>query len=467
MAAPTAPAGVALLAVLLAGCQSYHAAPLSPDAHAAALESRSLDDPRLHRFLTAAGAPDPVSSWDLTTLSLAALYFHPALELARADLAEALAGVRTARQLPNPSLGFEDLAFTPRAPAGARWTVAPLIEFTIETAGKRRQRTAVAESLVTAARADLASAAWQVRAGVRDALIALWTAQRRADLSQRRAAASAELAAALERRVAAGEESQLELVRAHSAAQQAAVAVDQAERDRVLARSRLAAAVGLPARALDGVALDLAALDRTDPAMLAPPADAQVRAALTSRSDLRAALADYAAAEAGLALAVADQYPDLTLSPGYSWDAGAHRFLLLPASELPVFNRNQGPIAEARAHRQAVAARFDALQAQVLGAIDVAQARCTAARRALDGSDVVMHSEEEHGRRTDRLFAAGEIDRGDLLAARLERLAAEEVALNSEVDVREALAAREDALEQPVFGPALPPAPESDPRAGD
>ena len=44
--------------------------------------------------------------------------------------------------------------------------------------------------------------------------------------------------------------------------------------------------------------------------------------ALLGRSDILSALADYAASQAALQLAVAKQYPDVHLTPGYSWNAG-------------------------------------------------------------------------------------------------------------------------------------------------
>src|SRR3984957_5387130 len=138
------------LAMVCASCASYKPAPLSPVQNAQAIQARSLDDPRRQTFIAAAradgaAADGPVrENWNLATLILAALYFHPNLDIARADLAEARAGVDTARQRPNPSLSFEDLSYAPSAPAASAWTIAPIINFLIETAGKRTQRTAQA-----------------------------------------------------------------------------------------------------------------------------------------------------------------------------------------------------------------------------------------------------------------------------------------------------------------------------------
>ncbi len=110
-----------------------------------------------------------LASWDLTRLTLAALYYHPNLDIARAKLAEARAGVITARQVPNPSLSFEELSYNASVATPSPWTIAPIINFLIETFGKREYRTAAAHALAEAARGDLATASWQVRGGGRAA----------------------------------------------------------------------------------------------------------------------------------------------------------------------------------------------------------------------------------------------------------------------------------------------------------
>ena len=191
--------------MLCTGCAVYRPAPLSADQNAQAIQARSLDDPRLRTFVAAARAGEAShpggsvdggvdngaaaaapGNWDSATLTLAALYFHPDLDLARADVAEARADIQTARQVPNPSLSFEDLSYAPGAAPGTAWTIAPVVNFMIETFGKREKRTAQATALLQAARGELRSASWRVRAGVRDALIDLWAAQQRLDLLQAR-----------------------------------------------------------------------------------------------------------------------------------------------------------------------------------------------------------------------------------------------------------------------------------------
>jgi cobalt-zinc-cadmium efflux system outer membrane protein len=462
--------------VLTAACASYKPAPISPAKNAEAIQARSLADPRLRTFIAAArasdGRPDtadaagPDHNWDLTTLTLAALYYHPNLDLARARLAEARAGVTTARQVPNPSLSFEELSYRPAVSGSSAWTIAPVINFLIETFGKRGHRTREAQAFMDAAHADLMTVSWQVRGAVRDALMNLWTAQHTLVLVQQRLDLQEQLVSLLDHRFAVGAASALDVARERTNRNQASLAFRDAERQGVLARTQLAEAIGVPLAALDGIELSMAALDQPEQ----PGADVSSgelrRTALVNRSDVQALLAQYAATESALALQIANQYPNITLSAGYGYDQGQHKYILLPAAELPVFNQNQGPIAEALAGRDAAAARFTGLQTQVIDAVDGSVAEYQAATRTLASADVLLADEQDRERRTVRWFQAGEADRPTLLTAQLERIAAEQSRFDALVQQRHALGAVEDALQHPFYGPAMPASPDTNPRVG-
>ena len=456
----------------LAGCASYQPAPLSAAQNAQAIEARTLTDSRLEAFIAAAGDaehPAPAGStpqiaWDVTSLTLAALYYHPDLDIARARSAAARSDVVTAQQIPNPSLSFEDLSYAPRGAGPAQWTIAPVINFLIETAGKRSLRTSEARALAAAARADLSGASWQVRGGVRDALLALWAAQSRLSLLRQRLTLSDQLATLLEHRFAAGEASSLDVARERTHRNEASLAARDAEREAGLARAQLAAAIGIPLRALDGIEISFGMFDQ--PLSLGDEsASGELRrVALTQRSDVQGLLAQYAAAESALALETAYQYPNLTLSPGYSFDSTQNRYLLLPAVELPLFNHNQGRIAESLARREEAAARFTALQTRIIDAIDGATLAYRVSASSMQTADALLAGEKDREQRTLRSFQAGAIDRPTLLAVQLERLAAEQARLEVLLQAQRAVGTLEDALQHSFFGPALTPSLEQNPR---
>jgi cobalt-zinc-cadmium efflux system outer membrane protein len=465
---------VGSVAALLAGCASYKPAPLSPQESAAAIQARSLDDSRLQKFVAVAlsaenrpaprGESDEHFPWNLTTLTLAAVYYHPSLDIARSKLAEARAAVITARQIPNPSLSFEELSYAPGVPAASAWTVVPLINFLIETAGKRGYRTKEANALIEAARADLATASWQVRGRVRKALLDLWAAQNRLALLHRQLDLQNELVTLLEHRLAAGAVSALDVALERNSRNQSALHTQDVARQVVEAQSELAAALGIPLKALDGIRLSFDAFEKPEqPSPEAAPGMLKDEA-LLHRSDVQALLAEYAAAESRLALQVANQFPNITLSPGYAYVAGQHQYWLLPATELPIFNQNQGPIAEAKARRDEAAARFIALQTQVIAQIDAGWARYRAVQSALKASEALLADAWEREHRILRSYQAGEVDRPSLLVAEIERLSAEQSRLDTIVQSHQALGDLEDALQHPFFGPALPINSETNPR---
>src|SRR5205085_5098035 len=114
-------------------------------------------------------------------------------------------------------------------------------------------------------------------------------------------------------------------------------------------------------------------------------AEARGKAAL-SRTDILAALAEYAASQSALQLEIAKQYPDLHIGPGYQLDQTDNKSTLGATLTLPVLNQNQGAIGEAMARREEAAARFMAVQAKVLGEIDRAITGYRAAREQTEAT---------------------------------------------------------------------------------
>src|SRR5438876_5938674 len=157
-------------ALILSGCAArrYQPVPIVPTEAASRLETQSLGDAGLHTFVEKnvghPVTPWPPKTWNLATLSLAALYLNPSLESAKARVEEAQAAIVTAGARPNPSLSI-----TPGLPSPYLFNLD--FSVPIETAGKRGHRIQAARSLDQAAQFDLADSAWKVRSGVRLALL--------------------------------------------------------------------------------------------------------------------------------------------------------------------------------------------------------------------------------------------------------------------------------------------------------
>ena len=161
------------------------------------------------------------------------------------------------------------------------------------------------------------------------------------------------------------------------------------------------------------------------------------------------ALAEHAAAQSSLQLEIAKQYPDVHLGTGYQWDQGENKWSLGLSAEIPVLNRNQGPIAEAEARRTEAAARFATLQAKVIADIDRAVAGYRAAQENLAGVATLLASQQKLRETAEAQLRAGAADQLELLNVQLELGAGELTRLDGQVKAQQAYGALEDAVQRP------------------
>jgi outer membrane protein TolC len=438
-----------LTCCLFAGCVHYQPQPIAPEKSAAQLDARRLDDAGLKNFV-ATNAPGkftdwPPVKWDLDSLTLAAFYFHPDLAVAHAQWQLAVAGIKTAAARPNPVIsGGPGYNFTTDTPTP--WMPYGSVDLPIETAGKRSKRIAAAESAAESARWNFVGAAWQIRSGIRNALLEFSIAQRRLPLLQKQLDAQREISQLTQSSFAAGESSRPELTTAQLALSKAQLDFSTGEAQLAAARSKLAEAIGISLTALDGV--DFAANDSTPLPPEAASAAAR-RTALLGRTDIRATLADYAVTEENLRLEIAKQYPDIHFNPGYQYDQGDNKWTFGLTLELPLFNQNQGPIAEAKAQRELAAAKFLQLQSQVSAQVDRAVSGWQSAQSQLKTSGELWSAAERQQQSVAAQAKAGAAARMDLASAEIDLAAVRLAQLDNEAQAQTALGALEDALQQP------------------
>ena len=448
-----------LPALLLAGCAHFEPRPLAPADIATGIEQRTLAAPELRAYLQTnlqrELVPWPPAKWDEEMLTLAAFYYHPSLDVARAQWGVARAGVRTAGGRPNPVASVTP-GYSLNPQFTSPWFPAFSLDIPVETAGKRGYRIARAEQLSEAARLNLAAVAWQVRSQLRSSLLEYAAARQRADLLEQQLRLQEEIVALLQQRLQAGALARTELTLPRIALARANADFAEAARQAAASRVRVAEALGLAAAAIANVEFTIPLTLSQDAGLGLTSAQAR-RQALLSRPDILSALSEYAASESALQLEIAKQYPDVHLSPGYQFDEGDHRWSLGLSLELPVLNRNQGPIAEAKAKRAETAARFLALQAAVIAQIDSALAARAAALDALPRQDRLTQLAREQATAAQALFQAGAADRLELVSAQLEARTSELALLAAQFKARLAITQLEAALQLPL---AAWPAPE-------
>ncbi len=439
------------LVLLLTSCayQHYHPVPLSPAQTAASLRARSLQDPNLRAFIekNLGHKVDawPMRQWNMDTLTLAAFYFNPTLEVARAQLATVEAGKITAAQRPNPSFGVAPGGET--SSPGTPWLFNLGLGIPFETAGKRGHRERLARNAANSAEIAVAQQAWKVRSQLRATLLDYIDAQRSVELLRLSQQTNEEVVQLLQARLSEGEIARPELDAARADLSSASVQLRAAEGRMQQTRTALAAAIGVSVAALNGLEFTWRGYD--DPPKSFSEKEIQ-RDAVLNRMDIRAALANYAVAEASLRLEIANQYPNVVIGPTYTFEEGKDLFTLAVDLVLPVFNHNQGPVAEAMATRKEMAARFVAVQANAIGASENALATYHASLQELRARQDFLKIQEEREKATRRQQALGAADRLAVETAVIQTLTAKSTVAQAMYRAQAALGALEDAVQRPL-----------------
>lgn len=467
--ARAAAAALVFLAAAGAACVRYEPKPITASDGLAAVEARALDAPALKEYAAASGwsAAWPPPAWDLDALTIAAFYYHPDLDVARAEAMTARRGIAAAGDRPNPTLGVSAGKNT-TTPASllSPWLLTLNLTLPFETAGKRGTRMAQAGHLSEAARLHIGAVAWQVRGRLRRTLLAYEGARRSGELLALQLEAHDENVRILERMHEDGAVSPFEVTQGRLARAAAAAASLDAKRRMDEARVQLAEAVGITADAMARV--ELSGIDLERPA-LSPPDAAARREALVNRADVLQALAEYEAAQSALQLAIAKQYPDLQIGPGYEYDQGDNKWTLGLSLSLPIFSRNRGPIAEAEAKRAEAAARFYAVQTRAVAEVDQAIVALRGARERLTATSGLIRELTLQEERAAKMLEEGEISRQELVTRQIEARTAALTRLEAVTASEEAIGRLEEAMARPAdLARWLPPAtPEAHPEKAE
>jgi len=429
---------------------------LSPAETAAKLEQRTLTNAPVETFIRQNHHDSltnwPPSTWDLEILSMAAFYYHPQLEVARAQWAVAKGAESTARQRPNPSLTVTP-GYNSTTPMASPWLPLAFVDVPIETAKKRGHRGAHAARLAEAARLNVLTVAWQIRSKLRSSLLETYAAEQREGLLQQQIEIQERISKALEQQMQAGAIAGSELLPIRIGLIKSHLDVAEAQRAHAEAWARVAEAVGVSMHALDQITLSFDSLERVGTVDETTGGDLQ-RAALQGRPDILGALAEYEAAQSALQLEIAKQYPDVRLQPAYQYDQGDNKWSLGIVVDLPLFHQNQGPIAEAKARREEAAAKFEALQAKVLAEIETASQVLRVTQQTTATLRSLTEAQSQRRESVAAQFKAGATDQLELLNAQSEYLAAELVQLDGHIKLQQAVGAMEDAIQRPFDFPS-------------
>lgn len=427
-------------AALLSACAAASPLfPIEPSSFAQDFYQRRLDASTLD-------LPDR-SSWDLPSLELAALSLNPEIATARAALQAARGATQTAVQRANPSLQL-NLERAYRGGAQA-WLYGAALDLLLLRTGERERATQIAALDELLAHADFERTLAEVRHALRLAFLDADQAVRETPTLRQRVDARAALLESVRLRTQAGELSGLEQLQAQIDLAEAKAGLGETLALGADARVRLAGAIGVPIEALDAVQLQAPdALDDPAPATLAD--DDARRQALVRHVEVQRALHEYTKADLDLQAATTQRWPALHIAPGYEWDQGQRKLTLASSFELPIFNRNEGPISEALARRAAAASRLVAAQVQVYERIERARLALMAAQTRVADTATSLALAAQAREAEARRLAAGASDRPGSLAAELTLLEARLQNLHAEHAFKLADVALDDALRLPA-----------------
>jgi outer membrane protein TolC len=460
-------AGILAL-VNLAGCIHYSPRPLAPGQLATTFADRRLDEPRLREFLDthlpARAGLWPRRSWDRADLLVAMLYFNSAIAEGSASLQLAAAGSRTARERPNPTVsllteyaneGDQLTQYASQHGGAPLWLFGLTPDIPLDVGTKRAARIAVADLTAEQARYDFMEVVWKERLALRRALLDLLMTQREVALLE---TVHTDRQAQLEMarsRLEAGAASHGDLDRLVADAVADEQRLHDARRRVSAARGALAASIGVPVDALEGLSLSWDRLEdphEIDQSLLGRWRDE----ALLARADVHSAVVGYSVAEESLRLEVAKQFPQIHIGPAYTWDHGVHRYQFNLSMEVPILNQHQGAIGEAEARRAQAGARLEGTVATAYGEIDEGIRQWhLALERVADARGPVYQAAQHIFEETQRGFEAGNNDRTELVAARVARSLAELQILDAVRTAQETLAVLEDAMRRPLEGPEV------------
>ncbi|MBS0656359.1 MAG: TolC family protein, partial [Verrucomicrobia bacterium] len=412
--------------MLFSGCATYKSAPIQPKENVECFSARRLDSPHLAAFIQKSvperAAEWPPQEWDFQSLAIVASYYHPDLQVARAEWEVASQAIITAGMYPNPVFTFipehdkspsasksktksaksakpqsqsgtlssssptqpsqpgvsrgpspktlsQSGASSSSSPKLPSHTLTYILDITIETAGRLKYRVEQATHQAQAGWYQIANTAWNIRSRVRYNLVLLYSSLKTIEYLEESIVLQKEVVQAFRERYRHGEASYPDLLQQEIVLRQIELSLREAKKVTAVAKADFASSLGLSVAGLDNATISFAACE-----MLLGQSEARAAVeasqALLNRSDLLALLAEYAASDSALKLEIAKQIPNLTLGPSYEWDQGTKKWKLGFTFELPIFNQNQGPIAEAEAARKALSARFLARQTQVLREVE-------------------------------------------------------------------------------------------------
>ncbi len=397
----------------------------------------------------------PIQAWDLDSLTLSALYFHPLLKVAKSDYAVALAGITSAGLRPQVGLNGH-LSQSNRANGDINpWAYGLQVDIPVITANKRQINIEIAQYQADIAKIQISETAWMLRQQLSMDLIQLAEQQAmQANLARLQKSQEA-LLAAYQKRLDLGMAGNadvlpIRLQRDQSAwqLQQLTLQIRQTEQ-KILHDAGLTEQNNLP---LTIAPIQLSQLLKSRFAQSQTYADAATiqHYALTNRMDIQRGLAQYAKAESQLKLAMAKRYPDLSLNPGIAYEYGDKIWGLGIGTMLNLLNKSSDLWAQAEQVRQNEATRFYALQHQVIQLSEQSLIKYRGAANLLVTLTREYEQQSNRKAQLEKQWRQGLIDKTEYLQTEIQFYSAQQRLITQQANVMRSLQEIENVMQKPI-----------------
>jgi len=307
----------------------------------------------------------PAAPMTLAQLEQLALENNPTARAAQSSVDAARGRARQAGAWPNPILGYAAEEITPGRSVDPRGSHGLFVEQLIPLGGKLRLSRAVFERSIDEAEARNALQRQRILSSVRTIFYQVLTAERRIEVHQQLTVLGNEATTVTAQLFNVGAADRPDFLESEIERRRVQLELNAARNQVFALRQHLAAVTGAP----DVAAQPLAgSIDQAVPEL---ERDATLQALIERSPQVRAARAAIARTQAQTALARRQTYPDLFLRGGAAYSREHGETTGQPIGwegqfeggvSIPLFNRNQGGIAAARAEETRAQAELARLE---------------------------------------------------------------------------------------------------------
>lgn len=305
--------------------------------------------------------------------------YSPQLAVASAGVQGAQAGIRTARAHLNPELSFGGMGRQRAIQRGALPGMVHGFTFSqpLELPSVRRSRIAAAELARESSQYGYAESRLAVRAAVKHAFFEALRRKAEVELARQNVQLLEDLQRRIRIQVDAGEAARLELTRADAELATARIQARSTELQHATAVASLRAAIGAPLGPIEPQG-------SLDPAAVLPSLETLREEVLTRHPAVEQAEAEARRAEASLNHEMALKKPQPTFWTDVLEQPDVAQYRFGVSVTLPLWNRREGPVAEAAAARQRALAAARLRRIEIAAALERAYGQYQVAQQQVE-----------------------------------------------------------------------------------